>query len=297
MKRHLPIGIRIISNSAYNANGEQIECWIEFYHSLKSKTLCHEKLHRKTLCVDHKKIRNLSVPSGFEFYFRKDNKIMSSNVILTGKVSLGIQFAVGVADVYALTLPRTQEVLLRDLLKLELAVQSVEFVFYVWMIRSWGTQGLKSITRMRYYDWMLTTPTMLITLMAFLGGSETQTLESFIQEHREFIPQVLVLNWMMLALGLAGETGQLSQHVSVVLGFVPFVVYFWMIYNRFIRDRSIDRLKVQLYVYFFVIWSLYGIFALLPDSPKNIGYNILDLFSKNLLGVLLSVLLYIRPVS
>jgi hypothetical protein len=46
-----------------------------------------------------------------------------------------------------------------------------------------------------------------------------------------------------------------------------------------------------------VIWSVYGIVALLPLTEKNVGYNILDLFSKNLVGVMLSVMLYFKPDS
>ena len=50
---------------------------------------------------------------------------MATNVIVTGKVSLGIQFAVAAFDAYVLMLPRSREVLLRDLLKVELGVQTV----------------------------------------------------------------------------------------------------------------------------------------------------------------------------
>jgi len=38
-----------------------------------------------------------------------------------------------------------------------------------------------------------------------------------------------------------------------------------------------------------IIWSFYGFFALLDYDKKNIGYNILDLLSKNLFGLLLSI--------
>lgn len=220
-----------------------------------------------------------------------------SNVIFTGKVSLGIQFAVGMLDVYALTLPRSRDVLLRDLLKLELGIQTIEFVFYVWMVQSWGTHSLASIVRYRYYDWMISTPTMLITLMAFLGADEDKPLSTFVNEHYSFIAQIVGLNLSMLLLGLAGEYDRLPQNYSVALGFIPFITYFGMIYQRFVHDKNLSTRKVQLFFYFFVIWSVYGIVALLPDEPKNIGYNILDLFSKNLLGVVLSVLIFLRPVS
>ena len=40
-------------------------------------------------------------------------------------------------------------------------------------------------------------------------------------------------------------------------------------------------------LYFFIIWFLYGIAALLNYKMKNIMYNILDLFAKNLFGIYL----------
>jgi bacteriorhodopsin len=220
-----------------------------------------------------------------------------SNVILTGKISLAIQFGVGVLDAYSLTLPRTKDVLLRDLLKLELTVQSIEFVFYAWMVYSWGKHSLESIVRFRYYDWMLTTPSMLVTLMAYLGASPSQTLGSFVQEHQDFIATVITLNLTMLLFGLSGELGCVSQKRSVILGFVPFMIYFGFIYNRFVDGKDLPRHKVLMFFYFFGIWSIYGLVALLPPQPKNVGYNILDLFSKNLLGIILSILLISRPES
>lgn len=220
-----------------------------------------------------------------------------SKVVLSGKISLGIQFAVGALDVYALTLPRSREVLLRDLLKLELFVQTIEFIFYAWMVKSWGKYDLETVTRFRYIDWMITTPTMLITLMAFLGGSESQTLKSFLVQEWQFISTVVALNLLMLLFGIAGEMNQLSQRKAVALGFVPFVIYFALIYHRYIFQKSLPLYKVRLFYYFLAVWSVYGLVALLPQTPKNIGFNILDLFSKNLLGIILSVLITNRPVS
>lgn len=220
-----------------------------------------------------------------------------SNVILTGKFSLGVQFLTGVLDLYALTLPRRKDILLRDLLKLEFFVQIIEFSFYVWMVRSWGFHSLSKIIQYRYYDWIITTPTMLITLMAFLGAREDKSLWNFVREHHKFITTVLSLNTFMLLFGLSGELGYISIKQSVTLGFVMLILYFGIIYNKFIYNRNVPKSKIRLFYYFFIIWSIYGVVALFPDGPKNIGYNILDLFAKNLLGVVLSVMLWLRPES
>lgn len=220
-----------------------------------------------------------------------------SAVILSGKVSLGIQALVGALDVYALSLPRSRSVLLRDLLKIELGVQTIEFIFYAWMVRSWGKHSLEHIVRFRYIDWMFSTPFMLITLMAFLGGAEDEPLRVFVARHSDFITSILSLNALMLVIGLGGELQCLPQTQSVLLGFFPFFTYFAMIYRRFIHEKKVAQAHVQLFYYFFVIWATYGMVALAPPEPKNVGYNILDLFSKNLLGVILSVMLVVRPAS
>lgn len=165
------------------------------------------------------------------------------------------------------------------------------------MVQSWGSHNLERIVQFRYYDWMITTPTMLITLMAFLGASETESLWTFVERHLDFITSIISLNWLMLLLGLSGELKCVSQRRSVILGFIPLVTYFSMIYKRFIYQKNIPESKIRLFYYFFIVWSLYGIVALAPHGPKNIGYNILDLFSKNLLGVVLSVILLLRPES
>ena len=233
---------------------------------------------------------------------------MAANVIVTGKISLGIQFLIGGLDIYVLTLPRSREVLLRDLLKVEIGVQFVEFMFYVWMVRQWKSKkSLKRILQFRYIDWMITTPTMLITLMAFLGGTPQQSLLSFIQQHWNFIMYVLILNFFMLWLGLCGEWGTIPQHYAVLFGFIPFIIYFTMIYHRFVHNNPLQQVKeikeikqfssfkVQMFYYFFIIWSIYGVMGFFPPIFKNIGYNILDLFSKNVLGVILSVMLLRRP--
>jgi bacteriorhodopsin len=220
-----------------------------------------------------------------------------SNVLLTGKISLGLQFVTGLVDSFALTLPRSKNILLRDLIKLELFVQIVEFIFYFWMVRSWGKYKISNITQFRYYDWAFTTPSMLITLMAFLGGVENQSLHSFVKENTQFIANVLFLNLSMLLFGLAGEKKYISQTNSVVLGFIPFIIYYGMIYQKFVHNKNLPKIKLYLFSYYFITWSIYGLVALLPDIPKNIGYNILDLFSKNVLGVFLSILLFLQPPS
>jgi len=184
---------------------------------------------------------------------------------------------------------------LKQMMLLEIIVQMVEGLFYVYWLYNFKT--IENVTPIRYVDWMITTPTMLINLicyLVFLEHKEKNTsdqLTFFALFSKEFytIATVLLLNWAMLFFGYLGETSVLPTMTAVLLGFVPFLIYYYIIYTKYALF-SIDGINV--YIYFFVFWSLYGIVAALPYKIKNIGYNVLDLFSKNFFGLFLTYLLF-----
>ncbi len=80
-------------------------------------------------------------------------------------LSLIIQFIIGIINIYGLNIDVPPEkIIFKDILKLEFGVQIIEFIFYCWMIINF--ELIKNITPYRYVDWIITTPTMLITLLA-----------------------------------------------------------------------------------------------------------------------------------
>ena len=93
----------------------------------------------------------------------------------------------------------------------------------------------------------------------------------------------------MLLFGYLGEINLIPVLSGVLLGFIPFLIYYYIIYKKY-AILSNDGLNI--FLYFFIIWSLYGIVAVLPYKIKNMCYNILDLFSKNFFGIFLSYLLF-----
>lgn len=206
-------------------------------------------------------------------------------------MSLFVQIATGILDALALQWKVPPRVaILRQALVLELLVQIVEGLFYIWLvvaIRSAATD----VTPKRYYDWFLTTPTMLFTLMVYLHNlqhpDQKQTLPTFVKKYQPILTQVVFLNALMLLFGYLGEVGVLPKLWSVVLGFIPFAMYYRIIYHTFVRDQG-----ETFFWYFVVVWSLYGFAALLPYHPKNMAYNILDLFAKNFFGLFLAYQLY-----
>jgi bacteriorhodopsin len=212
-------------------------------------------------------------------------------------ISIFLQIFTGVLDVVALLQPfEPQLQLIRHLLVGELAVQCIEASFYVYWAAHFS--NIQNITPKRYADWMVTTPTMLITLILYsiyLGHKEqnkdTSTLYAMdlLRTHWVTISQVVGLNALMLGLGYLGERQLLSVPLAVGLGFIPFLIYYGIIYINF----SVQSQEgVSIFYYFFIFWSLYGVAALLPYSTKNAMYNILDIFAKNFFGLFLVYVIY-----
>ena len=205
-------------------------------------------------------------------------------------ISIIIQIIVGIIDFFGLqiNIPKDKE-LFKDLLKVELGVQTVEFIFYLWMI--YNLNRIKNITPYRYFDWLITTPIMLITLSAYLDDKNYKNLKEYIYENKEYVIKIVGLNMLMLILGLIGELNPNYYNTFITLGFIPFIIYFRMIYTKYIT-KNISKDKIGLFLFFTIVWTLYGIVAFLPYELKNTSYNILDLFAKNLFGLFLVYILW-----
>ena len=100
---------------------------------------------------------------------------------------------------------------------------------------------------------------------------------------------ILLLNWLMLLFGYLSEIYILPTLLGVFLGFIPFLIYYYIIYEKY---ALLSNNGYKIFFYFFIFWSLYGISAVLPYKIKNISYNVLDLFSKNFFGIFLTYLIF-----
>ena len=220
-------------------------------------------------------------------------------IYITGILSLVVQIITGIIDFYVLSLKiQPSYNLIRELVIMELTVQIVEGSFYIWMLSKFNK--IKNITPFRYYDWAITTPTMLITLMFYLmflrDKEKGVKSESFINEfknHWKVILKVSVLDWLMLLAGYLGEINMFSYIATTLIGFVPFILMFYLIYTNFATKSTEGQ---RIFWYFLGVWSIYGIAAVLPYKIKNSMYNILDLFAKNFFGIFLAYVVYKHSV-
>ena len=170
----------------------------------------------------------------------------------------------------------------------------MEGMFYFWL--AYNFTKVINVTPKRYIDWVITTPTMLITLMMYLiylnkrVENETNELDLFtlLKDNLNIVIPVVILNWLMLLFGYLGEMGIIPILLGVFLGFIPFLIYYYIIYVNYVT-QNVSNL---LFWYFFFFWSLYGFAAVLPYYVKNSFYNILDLFAKNFFGIFLSYIIF-----
>jgi hypothetical protein len=213
--------------------------------------------------------------------------------------SIIIQITTGIIELSALFVKVPTEFLfLKQLMWLETIVQVIEGSFYIYWL--YHFKSITNITPKRYFDWAITTPTMLVNLIFYLiflhskeqNTSETLDFFELCKQESTTIGIVLLLNWAMLLFGYLGETSVIPVLLGVSLGFIPFFIYYSIIYKKY----SLTNDGFNLFLYFVIFWGLYGIVAIFPYKLKNMCYNILDLFSKNFFGLFLTYLIYSNRV-
>ena len=147
--------------------------------------------------------------------------------------------------------------------------------------------NINTIASRRYIDWVITTPTMLLSTIMFMKYQESNeknsnkyiTSYNFVKEYNEDIKKILSYNLLMIIFGYLGE---INKIYSILIGFYFFILCFNLIYNKFAK-YSIEGKK--LYKFLFIVWGLYCIAAMFPNIEKNISYNILDIIAKNFYGL------------
>jgi bacteriorhodopsin len=221
--------------------------------------------------------------------------MVNLNIYTSLIISIIIQIITGIIEIITLFIKVKPEFsFLKQMMALEVIVQFIEGSFYLYWL--YNFKNILNVTPKRYFDWVITTPTMLINLIFYLiflqykDNNISEKLNFFKLFNQEFytIITVLLLNWLMLLFGYLGEIHLLPVFLGVSLGFIPFSIYYYIIYKKYAL-LSDDGIKI--FSYFLFFWSLYGIVAVLPYTIKNICYNILDLFSKNFFGIFLTYLI------
>lgn len=205
--------------------------------------------------------------------------------------SLVVQIITGIVSLHGLfiDLPK-KDAILTDILGLETIVQFIEAVFYIWM--AYAVVNVNVMASRRYIDWVITTPTMLLSTIMFMKYQELReqnnlekqpinTVE-FLKNNRNLIIQMISYNMGMLIFGYLGEINILSKYLSIPIGFAFFIKSFSIIYYNY-ANKSV--LGSKLFVFLITVWAMYGVAAMLSSNLKNVSYNFLDIVAKNFYGL------------
>jgi len=222
----------------------------------------------------------------------------STDISIIAQIITGI---IGLRGLFETLKP--QHKILQTILGFEMLVQFIELIFYIFILRSLSINYMASA---RYFDWIITTPTMLITTIAYFKyeqniellknskNSEEQNntknklnnmkFIDFLIENKDNIMTIVICNFFMLLFGYLGEIGLIDMFSATIFGFIFFLMGFYVIYDKYAKFSKIGN---QMFSILFVVWSLYGIANVFDPIYKNISFNTLDLISKNFFGLYL----------
>jgi bacteriorhodopsin len=137
------------------------------------------------------------------------------------------------------------------------------------------TIDLSQITQMRYIDWSITTPLIILVMTLFYTGINHPSYKVFLL--------LIILNWGMLGSGYLGEAGTINKWAGFGLGFLFFGLMLLVLFVTCVAGTE----NHAVFWIFALIWSGYGIAYLADEETKNLAYNGLDVISKAIFGVVL----------
>jgi bacteriorhodopsin len=134
------------------------------------------------------------------------------------------------------------------------------------------------LTQIRYIDWAITTPLMLLVLAIVLSFNSKTIIKL------KWFAAIIFFNYIMLYTGYLGETGNLERMVADITGFIAFFITFGIIFVQYVLPRfNLDN--YLLFGIYLFVWGAYGIAYNFTEINKNIFMNYLDLTSKCLIGI------------
>jgi bacteriorhodopsin len=176
---------------------------------------------------------------------------------------------------------RTKVKMVQHIMNLETCISVVAGYFYSVFnekIKKMKEINWKELTKLRYIDWSITTPMMLLVLSLVLSFNT----KTNIQLH--WFVLTLLLNYVMLYAGYMGETGQVERGSASLVGFIALFLTYALVFVNYMLPKY-NRDNTLLFGLYVIIWSIYGVAYHFEEERKNITYNYLDLTSKCLVGI------------
>jgi len=199
-----------------------------------------------------------------------------------------MQLVIGIVGIHGIfiALPEKDNIL-TDIMILETIVQFIEMMFYIWLVFYLSRLNF-DVTYVRYFDWFLSTPIMLISttfFMRYLASkplNQTMTIKNIMKTNWVELLKIGVSNVFMLLFGFLAEINIITRTNGFIFGTIAFLYTFYVIYSEFVDNNNTNKI---LFYTMFTIWALYGVAYMFPYITKNTMYNYLDVLSKNFYGL------------
>jgi amino acid transporter len=92
---------------------------------------------------------------------------------LTTNFSILVQILIGLITFNSIFLKlRKEDEILIEILKLETIVQLIELCFYIIILKNVPEKRIDNMASLRYFDWFITAPTMLLTSIIYFKYEE-----------------------------------------------------------------------------------------------------------------------------
>jgi bacteriorhodopsin len=175
---------------------------------------------------------------------------------------------------------QTTDKKLKMILGLESLISAMAAYFYSIFVNRFTGKKIKwsELAIVRYQDWTITTPIMLVVLVLVLGFDYTNAT------HVISMISIIIMDFLMLHFGYLGEMGKIEKWYACSWGFIPYTILFSIIYYVFLLPNSSYKKNV-LFGFFVIMWCLYGNVYVLDENIKNILLNIFDAVTKGGMGL------------
>jgi bacteriorhodopsin len=180
---------------------------------------------------------------------------------------------------------RTEIPEVRHIMNIETVISIIAAYFYSVFIQEVKDSEDKNlpldfakINRIRYNDWMITTPFMILGLCLALSYNSGIKLDL-----TTFIT-LIILDIGMIGLGYLGEIGIIDRKKAYITSFICLFLLFGLIAYKFLRTKY-NLANIVVFLAFFIIWSIYGLVNDLDEKTKNVIFNHLDSLAKCFIGI------------
>ena len=229
--------------------------------------------------------QNIDISNNLETNENLNNFDKNNEKLITLTFYFAYIFLITTGTICFIEALRTSDDKVRHVMNLETCISVVAGYFYgvfVKVLRDSQDNNkpipYAKINNMRYTDWFISTPLMILVLCMVLGMENGKPVKF------GRLLLILVFNFAMLTMGYLGEINIISRITGLITGFVWFFAMYGLIWQTFMRNKR-TRQSIVIYLLFIILWGFYGIAYMTGQVTRVVSYNVLDLIAKAFVGI------------